>query len=51
MTQISVTLPDGSHRDVERSSSAFDLASSISRGLAKVAVAAEINAVLSDLST
>ena len=51
MTQISVTLPDGSHRDVEKSSSAFDLASSISRGLAKVAVAAEINAVLSDLST
>jgi len=46
-----VTLPDGSHRDVEKSSSAFDLASSISRGLAKVAVAAEINAVLSDLST
>ncbi len=51
MTQISVTLPDGSHRDVEKSSSAFDLASSISRGLAKVAVAAEINTVLSDLST
>jgi len=51
VTQISVTLPDGSHRDVEKSSSAFDLASSISRGLAKVAVAAEINAVLSDLST
>ncbi|MGA0153991.1 MAG: threonine--tRNA ligase, partial [Ilumatobacteraceae bacterium] len=51
MTQISVTLPDGSHRDVEKSSSAFDLASSISRGLAKVAVAAEINAILSDLST
>ncbi|MFZ8917216.1 MAG: threonine--tRNA ligase [Ilumatobacteraceae bacterium] len=51
MTQISVTLPDGSHRDVEKSSSAFDLASSISRGLAKAAVAAEINAVLSDLST
>jgi threonyl-tRNA synthetase len=51
VTQISVTLPDGSHRDVEESSSAFDLASSISRGLAKVAVAAEINAVLSDLST
>ena len=46
-----MTLPDGSHRDVEESSSAFDLASSISRGLAKVAVAAEINAVLSDLST
>jgi len=46
-----VTLPDGSHRDVEKGSSAFDLASSISRGLAKVAVAAEINAVLSDLST
>ena len=46
-----MTLPDGSHRDVEKSSSAFDLASSISRGLAKVAVAAEINAVLSDLST
>ncbi|MGA0821134.1 MAG: threonine--tRNA ligase [Ilumatobacteraceae bacterium] len=51
MTQISVTLPDGSHRDVEKSSSAFDLASSISRGLAKAAVAAEINAILSDLST
>ncbi|MGA0959348.1 MAG: threonine--tRNA ligase [Ilumatobacteraceae bacterium] len=51
MTQNSVTLPHGSHRDVEKSSSAFDLASSISRGLAKAAVAAEINAILSDLST
>ena len=51
MTQISVNLPDGSRREVVPESTALDLASSISRGLAKVAVAAEINGELTDLTS
>lgn len=51
MAQISVKLPDGSRRDIDENSSALDVAVSISRGLAKAAVAAEVNGTLSDLST
>ena len=51
MTQISVKLPDGSQRVVDANSSALDVAASISRGLAKAAVAAEINGALCDLSS
>lgn len=43
-------LPDGSQRDLDANSSALDVATSISRGLAKAAVAAEINGVLCDLT-
>jgi threonyl-tRNA synthetase len=50
VTQVSVVLPDGSRRDVDQGSTVADLAQSISRGLAKSAVAAEINGVASDLS-
>jgi len=46
-----VNLPDGSQRELDENSSAFDLATSISRGLAKAAVAAELNGSLSDLSS
>ncbi|MEN9803542.1 MAG: threonyl-tRNA synthetase [Actinomycetota bacterium] len=51
MTQVSVVLPDGSRRDVVEGSTVADLAQSISRGLAKAAVAAEINGSPGDLST
>ncbi len=51
MAEISVLLPDGSRRSIEGGSSAATLAASISRGLAKAAVAAEVNGTLTDLST
>ena len=51
MTQVSVVLPDGSRRDLEDGSTVADLAQSISRGLAKAAVAAEVNGAPTDLST
>lgn len=51
MTQVSVVLPDGSRRDLDEGSTVADLAQSISRGLAKAAVAAEINGTPTDLST
>ncbi len=44
-------LPDGSQRELDENSSALDLATSISRGLAKAAVAVELNGSLSDLSS
>ena len=51
MTQVSVVLPDDSRRDLDEGSTVADLAQSISRGLAKAAVAAEINGAPTDLST
>ena len=42
MPVISVTLPDGSKRDLEKGSTGADLASDIGRGLAKAAVIAEM---------
>ena len=50
MSDIDVLLPDGSSRRVPAGSDAAGLASSISRGLAKAAVAAELNGKLVDLS-
>ncbi|MEY3493229.1 MAG: threonyl-tRNA synthetase [Actinomycetota bacterium] len=50
MAQISVVLPDGARREVESGSTASSLAQSISRNLAKAAVAVEINGRLGDLS-
>jgi len=50
MSDIAVLLPDGSTRQVPADSDAASLAASISRGLAKVAIAAEINGRLVDLS-
>ncbi|HBN07602.1 MAG TPA: threonine--tRNA ligase [Cyanobacteria bacterium UBA8530] len=46
-----VTLPDGSKREVEKGSTVFQLAESISHGLAKKAVAAKLDGKLVDLST
>ncbi len=51
MTLVSVVLPDGSRRELEEGSSVADLASSISRGLAKNAVAAAVNDSLTDLTS
>ena len=49
-SQISVSLPDGSSRRLPRGSSAGDLAAAIGPGLARAAVAARVNDVLTDLS-
>ena len=51
MSELTVILPDGSRRALEQGSKVADLASSISRNLAKAAVAAKVNARLVDLST
>jgi threonyl-tRNA synthetase len=50
MTEITISLPDGSPRVLPAGSTAGDLAASIGRGLAKAAVAAVIDGHESDLS-
>lgn len=47
---LKVTLKDGSVREVEKGTSLADLAASISRGLAKAAVAGKVNGEIKDLS-
>lgn len=47
---INVTLPDGSVRQVAEGSSALDVAASISEGLARNVLAAEVNGEISDLT-
>jgi len=47
---IQVTLKDGSRREVETGTTLADLAASISRGLAKAAVAGKISGQMRDLS-
>ena len=47
---INVKLKDGSVRQLEDNSNVYDLASSISRNLAKVAIIGEVNGTLVDLS-
>ncbi len=47
---ISITLPDGSSKRLPPGSSAGDLAAAIGPGLARAAVAARVNDVLTDLS-
>ncbi len=49
-SQISITLPDGSSKRLPRGSSAADLAAAIGPGLARAAVAARVDGVLTDLS-
>lgn len=49
MSTISVTLPDGSQREVPAGSSSLDVASAIGSRLAKAAVAAVVNGDLVDL--
>lgn len=46
---INVTFPDGSVREFESGSTPFDVAKSISSGLAKKAIAARVNGELRDL--
>ena len=50
MSQISVTLPDGSAKVLEAGATAGDLATTISRGLAKSALAAVVNGAEWDLT-
>ncbi len=50
MSEIKVTLPDGSERTLPEGASILDLASSIGSGLAKAAIAGKINGELVDLS-
>ncbi|MCR6546830.1 threonine--tRNA ligase [Dehalobacterium formicoaceticum] len=47
---ISVTLPDGAVKTVPENSTAFQILESISKGLAKNAVAAKVNGKVTDLS-
>ena len=49
MSTFTITLPDGSSRDLESGATAFDLATSIGSGLAKAAVAAVVDGVEVDL--
>lgn len=51
MANIKVTLPDGSIREYEAGTTGFDVAKSIGEGLAKAAVAFEIDGQVVDLST
>ena len=50
MAKHHVRLPDGSQRELEPGASAADLAAQIGPGLAKAAVAAEVNGQVVDLS-
>lgn len=47
---VKITLKDGSIREIESGKSLMELAASISRGLAKAAVAGKVNGELKDLS-
>jgi threonyl-tRNA synthetase len=49
MSDITISLPDGSKREVAPGTTSLDVATSISRNLAKVAVAARVNGELTDL--
>ncbi|MDI3540477.1 Threonine--tRNA ligase 2 [Koleobacter methoxysyntrophicus] len=51
MSYVRVTLKDGSIKEYPRNITAVDIANSISRGLAKKAIAAKINGKLVDLRT
>jgi threonyl-tRNA synthetase len=50
MSNITVTLPDGSHRELPEGSTGINLANSIGRGLAKGAVAAVVDGAETDLT-
>ena len=49
MSTISVTLPDGSQREIPQGSTALDVATAIGSRLAKAAIAAVVNGELVDL--
>ena len=50
MSQVTITLPDGSTRDVSAGTPVRDVAAGISPGLAKAAYAAVVDGKLVDLS-
>src|ERR1700677_465598 len=50
MSQIEITLPDGSKKSVEAGSSPLDIAKSISPGLADAAIVAKVDGELADLA-
>jgi threonyl-tRNA synthetase len=50
MAEVTITLPDGSPRQLPAGSTAADLAASIAKGLAKKAVAAKVDGAESDLN-
>jgi threonyl-tRNA synthetase len=50
MAKMQIRLPDGSQRELEPGASAADLAAQIGPGLAKAAVAAEVNGAVVDLA-
>lgn len=50
MDQITITLPDGAQRQYKKGVTAFEVAENISKSLAKSAIAASHNGVLTDLS-
>jgi len=51
MEKITVTLPDGTSREIENGATAAEVAASIGKGLAKAALAAEVGGRLVDLNT
>ncbi len=51
MEKITVTLPDGSKRELDKGTTVIGLAASIGKGLAKAALAGIVNGRLCDLST
>jgi threonyl-tRNA synthetase len=51
MSEIRVTLPDGSSKSLQKGAKVYDLAASIGAGLAKASLAGKINGNLVDLST
>lgn len=50
MSLINVQLPDGSKRELQSGATVADLAASIGAGLAKAALAGQVNGELVDLS-
>jgi threonyl-tRNA synthetase len=50
MSEINITLPDGSIRAYPKGVSAFDIAKSISEGLARVIIAAKVNGQIIEIS-
>ncbi|MDP2176087.1 MAG: threonine--tRNA ligase [Bacteroidota bacterium] len=50
MSEINITLPDGSIRTYPKGVSAFDIAKSISEGLARVIIAAKVNGQVIEIS-
>ena len=48
-TKISIKLPDGSSKELDKGSNGEDLAKSISPGLAKKAIALDVNGQVKDL--